>query len=287
MQITTQSDWFTEAIEEDGVAFSLKLKHAKKLHEEQTPFQKIEVYDTATFGKLMVIDGCTMVSTRDNFIYHEMMAHPVLFNHPNPEHVCIIGGGDCGTLREVLKHDCVKSAIQIDIDEAVTRVSEQFFPELCESNQDPRATLAFEDGIKWIQHAPAESLDVIIVDSTDPVGPGAVLFSAEFYQSCWKALRPNGLIIQQSESPLLHHERIIKPMIQRFEQAAYQSTQTILFPQVIYPSGWWSATMALKAGVGSEIVFNRQAESENLAFKTIYYNSGIHKSSGTLPTFML
>jgi spermidine synthase len=275
--------WFTEICDADGTAFSLKLNTADKIHSEQSEYQQIDVYDTATFGKLMIIDGCTMVSTRDNFIYHEMMSHPVLFNHPKPKNVCIIGGGDCGTLREVLKHESVASVIQIDIDERVTRVSEQFFPELCESNNDPRATIAFADGIKWMQNAEPESLDVIIVDSTDPVGPGEVLFTTEFYQSCWRVLRKKGLLIQQSESPLLHHETVIQPMKQRLQAASFKNTQTIFFPQAIYPSGWWSATMASKTG---NIKFRRKGESKQQAFATQYYNAEIHKASKATPQFM-
>nr|WP_308874516.1 hypothetical protein [Thiothrix subterranea] len=125
--MTTQPNWFTE-LSDSGTIFGLELTDAGKIHEEQTPFQKLEIYDTKTFGKLMTLDGCTMVTTRDNFVYHEMMAHPVLFSHPAPKRVCIIGGGDCGTLREVLRHPEVEAAIQIDIDERVTRVSEMFFP---------------------------------------------------------------------------------------------------------------------------------------------------------------
>jgi spermidine synthase len=275
--------WFTEICDTDGTAFSLKLDTADKIHSEQSEYQQIDVYETTTFGKLMIIDDCTMVSTRDNFIYHEMMSHPVLFNHPKPKNVCIIGGGDCGTLREVLKHETVESVIQIDIDERVTRVSEQFFPELCESNNDPRATIAFADGIKWMQDAEPESLDIIIVDSTDPVGPGEVLFTTEFYQSCWRVLRKKGLLIQQSESPLLHHESVIKPMKQRLQKAHFNHSQTLFFPQPIYPSGWWSATMASKTG---KIKFRRKKDSKKHTFATQYYNAEIHKGSKAVPQFM-
>jgi len=276
--------WFSELNLPDGTAFSLQLNETKLLHSEKSPYQAIEVYDTKTFGKLMVIDGCTMVSSRDNFIYHEMMAHPALFSHPSPKRVCIIGGGDCGTLQEVLKHDVVESVVQIDIDERVTRVSEQYFPELCKNNQDSRVTLAFDDGIRWINDAPDESLDVIIVDSTDPVGPGEVLFTTEFYQSCWRALGKRGILVQQSESPLLHFERIIQPMQQRLQAAAFSQSKTFVFPQPIYPSGWWSATMATKNG---KIKFRRKRASKYLAFPTHYYNAKIHKASQALPQFML
>ncbi|MEQ1560922.1 MAG: polyamine aminopropyltransferase, partial [Methyloglobulus sp.] len=203
------SEWFTEEHSGAGSAFSLKIK--RKLHEEQSPFQHHEIYETETFGNLMILDGCTMVSTRDNFLYHEMISHPALFTHPNPKKVWIIGGGDCGTLREVLKHPSVEEAVQIDIDERVTRLAEIYFPELCESNNDPRADLKFIDGIKWIKDAAPNSVDIIIVDSTDPVGPAEGLFNEAFYRGCFACLSENGLLVQQSESPLLHLE-LIKAM---------------------------------------------------------------------------
>ena len=136
-----------------------------------------------------------MVSTRDNFFYHEMISHPALYTHPNPKRVWIIGGGDCGTLREVLKHPSVEHAVQIDIDERVTRLAEIYFPELCESNDDPRAELKFIDGIKWVKEAAPDSVDMIIVDSTDPVGPAEGLFSDEFYRDCFNCLSENGMIV--------------------------------------------------------------------------------------------
>ena len=131
----------------------IRLKITEKLAEQQSPFQKVEIYQTTQFGKLMTIDGCTMVSTRENFLYHEMMSHPALYTHPEPKNVVIIGGGDCGTLREVLKHQGVESVHQIDIDEVVTRLSEQYFPELCQSNNDVRAQILFDDGIAFMANA--------------------------------------------------------------------------------------------------------------------------------------
>src|SRR5690606_38637921 len=142
-----------------------------KLHEERSAFQTIAIYDTTDWGKLMVIDGAIMLTTRDNFLYHEMMAHPALFTHSNPQKVVVIGGGDCGTLREVLRHKEVEHAVQVEIDERVTRLAEQYFPELCESNGDARAELIAGDGIQYMKDTAPESIDVVIVDSTDPVGP--------------------------------------------------------------------------------------------------------------------
>jgi len=276
--MSLDNTWFTE-IHQD-TAFSLRMK--EKLHEEQTPFQKIEIYETEGFGTLMVIDGCVMLTDRDNFIYHEMMSHPVLYSHSDPKNVLIIGGGDCGTLREVLKHPEVKSATQVDIDERVTRLAEKYFPELCDSNDDPRAKLLFDDGIKYVQDAAPGSLDVIIIDSTDPVGPAEGLFSTAFYRDCIKALGPGGLLVQQSESPLLHTDSIIKPMHDSLRNAGFLDTLALHFPQCSYPSGWWTATMACK---DMPVTFLREAQAEDKPFETHYYNAAIQRAAIACPEF--
>jgi spermidine synthase len=279
--MSLDENWFSEASDALGLAFSLKVEN--KLADEQTPYQRIEIYDTSGFGKLMVIDGCTMVSSRDNFLYHEMMSHPVLFAHDAPRNVLIIGGGDCGTLREVLRHAEVESALQVEIDERVTRLAEQYFPELCEANDDPRATLYFGDGIQWLKEAAPESLDVVIIDSTDPVGPAEGLFSRPFYEDCLRALRPGGFIVQQSESPLLHLG-ILRDMHQAMRAAGYADVKTLQFPQCIYPSGWWSATLARKGGV---IEGFREEAVANKPFATRYYSADIHRAAFVLPPYVM
>ena len=272
------SQWFTEQVAGAGSAFSLKIK--QKLHEEQSEYQFIEIYETETFGNLMVIDGCTMVSTRDNFFYHEMMSHPVMYTHPNPKRVWIIGGGDCGTLREVLKHPAVEHVVQIDIDERVTRLAEVYFPELCESNDDPRADLKFIDGIKWVKDAEPDSVDIIIVDSTDPIGPAEGLFGAAFYQDCFNCLSDNGIVIQQSESAL-YHLHLMSEMRDAMRSAGFGHLQTLFFPQCIYPSGWWSATMASKSDIGGF----REQDAAAKSFETTYYNIDIHRAALAQPEF--
>jgi spermidine synthase len=272
--------WFSEPMESEGSAFSLKI--TQKLHEEQSPFQRIEVYETTHWGRLLVLDGAVMLTQSDNFTYHEMMAHPVLFTHPNPRDVLIIGGGDCGMLREVLKHDSVTRAVQVDIDERVTRVSEQFFPELTESNDDPRAELLFDDGLRYLKEAPAGSFDVIIVDSTDPVGPAAGLFGPEFMRDAHRALRDDGLIVQQSESPILHLDSILKELHGVMRGAGFKKVVTLSYPVVRYPSGWWSATMA---GKGADLTKFREQDASAKGFETQYYNAAIHRGALAAPEF--
>lgn len=278
--MTLDKTWFSEQHAGVGSAFSLKIK--EKLHEEQTPFQHIEIYDTEEFGKLMVIDGCYMVTSRENFLYHEMMSHPALFTHPDPKKILIIGGGDCGTLREVLKHRDVEQAWQVDIDEAVTRLSEKYFPELCIANGDGRSELLFEDGIKWIQESEPGSLDIIIVDSTDPIGPAEGLFGEAFYRDCFRALDTDGILVQQSESPL-YHLNLLKSMHKAMRHVGFNTTKTHHFPQPCYPSGWWSATMACKEPNGLDGF--REHDVRNKTFKTQYYNADMHRAALAQPEF--
>lgn len=273
-------NWFTEVCPEGGSAFSLKLE--EKVHEEQTPYQKIEIFETELFGTLMTLDGLVMVTDKDNFIYHEMVTHPALFTHPNPERVLIIGGGDCGSLKEVLKHPNVKLVDQVELDERVTRVSEQYFPELCSSNQDKRVRFHFTDGIEWVRNSQAAGYDIIIIDSTDPVGPALGLFSQEFYQACFSALSAQGVLIVQSESPLFHEE-ILRDIRMRMGAAGYVDIGTFYFPQCSYPSGWWTSTAASKDGLIKDI---RGDFDEKISIDTRYYNRDIHQAALCPPQFL-
>ena len=274
------SNWFTEKHEASGSSIGYRV--AERLADEKTPFQRIEIYRTTDWGNLMVIDGCIMLTGRDNFLYHEMMTHPVLYTHAAPRNVVIIGGGDCGTLREVLRHPEVESAVQIEIDERVTRLAEKYFPELCESNADPRARLLFDDGIKFMADAEPGSLDVVIVDSTDPVGPAEGLFNAAFYASCFHALRQGGILVQQSESPLVLLD-LIKSMHAAMREVGFSATRTLPFPQPCYPTGWWSCTMASKSGALDAF---RETDAVNMPFATRYYNAAIHRAALAQPEFM-
>jgi spermidine synthase len=176
----------------------------------------------------------------------------------------------------------VEAVTQIEIDEQVTRLAEIYFPELCEANTDPRAELRFGDGMEWIRLATAGSLDLIIVDSTDPVGPAQVLFSEAFYRACLQALATGGLLAQQSESPLIHND-IQQSMRLALTAAGFQHQRCLLFPQCVYPSGWWSVTLARK---GAAIDGFRAADVNARDFVTRYYNSDIHRAAFAMPEFL-
>jgi len=269
--------WFSEVHQGAGSAWSLMIE--TRLAHEVTDYQTIEIYKTRDWGNLMVIDGFVMLTSRDNFLYHEMLTHPALFSHPDPKRVLIIGGGDCGTLSEVLRHREVEQCTQVEIDEMVTRLSEQHFPELCQSNDDQRAELLFDDGLAHIQNLAAGSVDIIIVDSTDPIGPAEGLFGPGFVVDCFRALAAGGILVQQSESPLLHGD-LIRGVRGNMEQAGFSAVRTLGFPQPCYPSGWWSATQARKGGALEPVDPERFKAS---GLSTRYFNPQVH--CGALATY--
>lgn len=276
--MTLDHNWFTET--SDGLGLALKI--TARLHEEQSQYQHIEVLETLDFGRLLTLDGLVMLTSRDNFVYHEMMSHPALFRHSEPKDVIVVGGGDCGTLREVLRHDVIDSVTQIELDERVTRVSEEYFPELCEANGDPRARLLFQDAVAWMRDAEPESADIILLDTTDPVGQATRLFGERFYQDCFRALRDGGILVAQSESPLLDLE-LLKDIHKGMRTAGFSSVHTLPFPQCTYPSGWWSATMA---GKDVDVARFDPAAARTCEFPTRYYNHALHQGVLALPEFM-
>nr|WP_289125078.1 polyamine aminopropyltransferase [uncultured Halomonas sp.] len=273
--------WFTEVFDSHGSAFSLKV--SEKLLDVQSPYQHLEVYATETYGNLMVLDGCVMLTDRDNFLYHEMIAHPALFTHQDPKRVVIIGGGDCGTLKEVLRHPGVEKVTQIDIDEEVTKASERFFPSLVEANSDPRAELLFADGVKWVDDAADESIDLLIIDSTDPVGPAEGLFKTDFLKRCHRILKSGGVMVQQSESPLYHSGSIIRELRNDMREAGFDSVATLPFPQPVYPSGWWSVTLA---GKSTNVESFREEAAASHEMPLQYYTVDAHRGALALPPFM-
>jgi len=273
--------WYTEQWAGEGSAISLALKD--KIHDVQSAYQRVEVFETTRFGKLMTLDGLVMVTERDEFVYHEMLVHPAMFTHANPKRVLIIGGGDCGTLREVLRHDSVQQVDMVELDPAVTEAAALHFPTLHAASFDPRARLYFQDGIAWVADAEPGSYDVILIDSTDPVGPAQGLFSVDFYRNCQRALASGGVLAAQSESPLFHAD-LIRAMQRDLKSAAFADVATVDFPQCTYPSGWWSVTLGARDGSAS--AFRGEANARP-PFATRYYNAARHRGALAPAQFML
>jgi spermidine synthase len=174
--------------------------------------------------------------------------------------------------------------VQCDIDEQVTRMAEKWFPELCESNDDPRAQLLFDDGVAYMRDCAPGSVDVVIVDSTDPVGPAEGLFNKAFYESCFRALKDDGILVQQSESPLALLD-LIRQMRGEMAKAGFARFATLPFPQPCYPTGWWSCTLARKPGAGDGFDF-READARGKSFPTRYYSAGVHQGALATPPFV-
>lgn len=268
--------------ENTGLTIGLK----KLLFSEQTDYQLVEVYETDTWGNLMTIDGMVMLSEKDEFVYHEMVAHPVMFAHPNPEKVLIIGGGDGGTAREVLRHPSVKQLDLVEIDEAVVRASKEYFPGVG-SWDDARLNVLFEDGIAFVKATKAE-YDVVIIDGSDPVGPAEGLFEKEFFQYCLDALKDDGVLSAQTESPWVvdYH----KSMKQVFDALSDVFTESNMYLGYIplYPAGMWSFAFASKGiKVQSEEVLSRVEEGLiDFNDELKYYNKSVHQGSFALPNFV-
>lgn len=258
----------------------------KVLFSEQTNYQLVEVYETDTWGNLLTIDGMVMLSEKDEFVYHEMLSHVGMFAHPNPQRVLIIGGGDGGTAREVMRHPSVKLVDMVEIDEAVVRASKEFLPGVGDWD-NPKLKILFEDGIKFVQNI-SDPYDVIIIDGSDPVGPAEGLFEKKFIQACYDGLAENGVLTAQTESPWVksYHQSINK--VSAALDAIYEVSQMYLAYIPLYPAGMWSFAYASK-GIDpkSEEALQRVEEGvSDFGDELSYYNKEIHRGCFALPNFV-
>ncbi len=265
--------WVTE-YQTPSLGFKCKITESLKV--EQTEIQHLAVVNTEQFGKMLLLDGMVMTSDADEFVYHEMIANIALNSHPDPQSILIIGGGDGGALREAVRHPLVKRAILVEIDGQVVEASQQFFPELSGAFDNPKATLVLADGIQYVKEHHHE-FDIIIVDSTEPVGPAVELFSPEFYRACSAALKDDGMLVVQSESPFINAD-VIKMAYGAIEQI-FSLTKLYLANIPTYPSGLWSFTIGSKKHDPEEIV-------SSPGYRLKYYNEDIHKAAFKLPNFV-
>ena len=270
--------WFEEQLEvSQGRIF--KVRCTGLIESVRSTFQKIDVYETVSFGKMLVHDDVIMVTERDESHYHEMIVHVALNTHPRPERVLVIGGGDGGTMREVLRHAEVREAHLCEIDPEVVRVCRKHFPALARSFDDPRVELFFEDGAEFIR-THKEFYDVIIVDSSDPVGPAEVLFRKEFYQGMFQALRPDGVAVTQSESFQYHAPVIAK--VAAFSREIFPIYRYFYSMVPTYPSGLIGFSFCSKKyDPLLDFIGSRAKALPGLS----YYNPDIHRASFVLPEF--
>ena len=271
--------WYTEKHSEN---VGITMKVTKTLFSGKSEFQQLDIVETADFGRMMLLDGLVMVTERDEFIYHDMITHPALFTHPDPKKVLVVGGGDGGSIREIMKHPGVELAVLCEIDGLVIDKSIELLPTMaCEiDGNNPRVKLHVDDGIAYIRDHQDE-FDVILIDSTDPIGPAVGLFEEGFYRLVYAALKQDGIMVAQSESPFYHAEiqkkmytnlRAVFPIVEMYQ--AFIPT---------YPSGFWSFAFASKTCHPVKD-FDRQ-RAANRDFHTRYYNEDLHLGAFMLPTF--
>ena len=256
------------------------------LFSEQSEYQLVEVYETDTWGNLMTIDGMVMLSEKDEFVYHEMLSHVGMFAHPNPERVLIIGGGDGGTAREVLRHQSVKKVDMVEIDETVVRASKEFLQDVGDWD-NPKLNVLFEDGIKYVQDI-QEPYDVIIIDGSDPVGPAEGLFKKDFMQACYNGLAENGILTAQTESPWVQDYHSSMNRVFTALNAIYDVSKMYLAYIPLYPAGMWSFAYASKGLEPSEddVIERVKSGMDLFGPQLRYYNEEVHKGCFALPNFV-
>jgi len=256
-----------------GVGFKVK----ERLFETQTKYQRLELYETEGFGKMLVLDGTVQLVEVGEESYHEPLVHPVMLAHPNPKRVLIIGGGDGGTLREVLRHD-VEKVTMVEIDETVVEVSRIYLGIDRGAFEDPRAELIIGDGVKYLEET-GERFDVIVVDSTDPVGPAKLLFSEEFYRSAYEKLGERGLYVTQAGSVYLFTNELVdayNAMKKVFDRVYYFS-----FPVIGYASPW-----SFLVGVKGDVDFKRVDADRAGKLDLYYYDPERHETLFQMPRYV-
>lgn len=269
---------FTEHYPEVDGALSLRIRNI--LVDRQSPFQNVKVVESTRFGRVLLIDDLVMLTDRDEFVYHEMIAHVPLFTHPDPRRVLVIGGGDGGTVRECLRHPSVEHVDLVDIDRVVTEVCLEYFPDIAAKLLSERVTCRFQDGVRFVKEC-RERYDVIIIDSTDPVSVGEGLFTGEFYRDCYNLLEADGLLVAQSESPSW-----LPKLVRRIHGKLTDIFPRVRFYQAFiptYPSGHWTFCLASRRHDPVDGFQSDRYAELGLSFR--YYNDGIHRAAFALPTF--
>lgn len=271
--------WYTEKHTENA---GLCLNIRRSLFSGRSPYQQVDILETHDYGRMLLLDGLVMVTERDEFVYHDMLVHPALFTHPRPQKVLVIGGGDGGSIREIVKHPQVEQAVLCEIDDMVVEQSKYWLPTMaCRLEGHPKVRVEIADGVAYIRNRPGE-FDVILVDSTDPIGPATDLFTSTFYQDVANALKADGIMVAQSESPFYHGDiqkqmyanlRGVFPIVEMYQ--AFIPT---------YPSGLWSFAFASKQYHPLRDFHHQRAAQRG--FETRYYNEDLHQGAFMLPTFV-
>ena len=272
--------WFSE---ESTPFVKLSIRVDRQLYSGKSEFQRIDVFESAEFGRFLTLDGVMMLTEKDEFIYHEMITHVPMAVHPNVKDVLVIGAGDGGVIRELTRYDTIRSIDMVEIDRQVVEVCREFLPQTACCLDDPRVHIHYADGLKYVRRQ-KDAYDLIIVDSTDPFGPGEGLFTREFYGNCYNALRADGIMVNQHESPFFAedavacqraHKRIVESFpISRVYQAHIPN----------YPSGHWLFGFASKQY--HPVHDLREKEWRHRGLTTRYYTPTLHRGAFALPAYV-
>lgn len=275
------SEWFSEELTGQ---WRQGLPIGPALLDKQSRFQHIQVFETREFGRMLVLDGKVQCTERDEFSYHEMLAHVPLLSHPDPKRVLVVGGGDGGTIREVLRHPSVTSATLVEIDEDVIATSRAWLPTMAAGlAPDPRLTIVTEDAAMAIGNLPPQ--DVILVDSSDPEGPSEVLFGQTFFESLRTALAPGGILGLQAGSPYFFDGQI-RAARQKLE-GLFQHVRPYLVSIPTYPGGTWCLIAASNDHDPKQFATDQlQERIQERALDLRYYTAEVHQASLALPRFM-
>ncbi len=270
---------YTEEYPTAGAAFSMNI--SRILYSGKSAFQKIDVFESTNFGRVLLIDDMVMLTEKDEFVYHEMISHVPLYVSPKPGSVLIIGGGDGGTLREVLKHPEVDHVDLVDIDKIVSEVALEFFPQLAKQLLSEKVTCRYEDGLAYVKNTD-KKYDVIIIDSTDPISVGEGLFSKEFYGNCLNILNADGILVNQAESPMFTPRWVSN--ISRKLGGVFPHVDFYQAHIPTYPSGHWLFGFASKKYHPLKDFREDKYHQHNLQLK--YYNSDLHFAAFALPNYV-
>ncbi len=267
--------WLRESQISDAV-MTYKIKQT--LIRKKTKYQDLAIVDTYCFGKMLVLDGIVQTTVKDEYVYHEMITHVPLFTHPNPQKVLVVGGGDGGAVKEILKHPTVERVVLCEIDQEVIEQCRKYLPEISFALHDPRCEIFIGDGIKYV-HEHKNSFDVIIVDSTDPFGAAEGLFGRSFYKEIDECLTENGIFVAQTETPFYLPE-VVKG-IYNDAKAVFPITKLFMAGIPTYPSGFWSFTLGSKKYDPQKVDL-----SSSVNINTKYYTKELHKACFVLPKFI-
>jgi spermidine synthase len=269
---------YTE-LSDEGLGITIKVNST--LYHAQSEFQAIDILDTPALGKMLILDGLVMTSERDEYFYHEMIAHIPMNSHPAPKQVLVIGGGDGGTVREVLKHPSVERVVLCEIDGLVVEACKEFLPTIAGKLDDPKVELQIRDGIEYIK-TQKNTFDIILIDSTDPMGPGVGLFTEDFYTDVKAALKQGGIMSAQSESPFADQKEIklMYPLLKK----VFPIVKTFVGPMPTYPGGYWS--WAFCSNTVEPLSFIDEKRVKLIQSGSKLYNIDIHKAAFALPNFV-